>query len=72
MSLFLIVLTAVFLAGCALGAFVVLVLGIHTEQHRKTLHGHMAPPTVTSASTRRLLSTVSRPRPDDNLTKFAI
>lgn len=70
MSTFLILLIAVFAAGCALGAFAVILLGIRTEERHMTLHGHDDPRTVAGASTRRLLAHVSRP--DDDIAKYAI
>jgi hypothetical protein len=60
------ILLIVFLAGSALGAFAVLLLGIRTEERHMTLSGQ--PHTLASASTRRLLSPYGR-RPDDDTTE---
>jgi hypothetical protein len=62
-----ITLAAVFLAGCALGAFAVLLLGIRTEERHMSLHG--TPRTLAGASTRRVLAHVRQP--DDDAAKFA-
>lgn len=59
---------AVFLSGTALGVFVTLVIGIHTEERRMSLKGD--PQTPLSASTRQILVHVRKP--DNDITKFAI
>jgi hypothetical protein len=69
-SLLFVLLVAVFAGGCAVGALAVLVLGIHSEERHMTVHSHDAPHNMVGASTRRLLSTVSRR--DNDITKFAI
>lgn len=69
MSAFFVLLVAVFLGGCAVGAFAVFVLGIRSEERHMTVHGHAAPPNAAGASTRRFLGHVSRP--DNDITKFA-
>ncbi|HEU5159535.1 MAG TPA: hypothetical protein VFU43_21235 [Streptosporangiaceae bacterium] len=70
MSALFVLLVAVFIGGCAVGAFAVLVLGIRSEERHMTVHRHDAPRSVAGASTRRVLGHVSRP--DDDITRFAI
>lgn len=70
MSSFFVLLVAVFVGGCAVGAFAVFVLGIRSEERHMTVHHHDAPPNAAGASTRRLLGHVSRS--DHDTTKFAI
>jgi uncharacterized membrane protein len=62
------VIIGVFLAGGALGAFVTLVIGIHTEERHMSLKGD--PHTAASASTRRVLAHVRQS--DNDIAKFAI
>ena len=70
MSIFLVMLIAAFVGGCAVGAVAVLVHGIRSEERHMTLYRHDTPHNVASASTRRVLGHVSRP--DNDITKFAI
>jgi hypothetical protein len=63
-----VIITAVFLAGGVLGAFLTLVFGIHSEERHMSLKSD--PHTRSSATTRRLLAHVQTP--DDNMTKFAV
>jgi hypothetical protein len=67
-STFFVLLLVVFLSGCAFGAFVVLLVGIRTEERHESLHG--TPRTLAGTSTRRVLAHVRQP--DDDITKFAI
>jgi hypothetical protein len=69
-SVLFVLLAAVFVGGCAVGAFAVLVLGIHSEERHMTVHHHDAPHNAAGASTRRVLGHVSRP--DNDITKYAI
>ena len=61
------IIAAVFLAGGVLGVFVMLVLGIHAEERRKSLKS--GPQTAASSSTRQVLARVRRPGND--VTKFS-
>lgn len=68
----LISLVAVFVTGGALGALVVLVIGIHADERRKTLKGKAPAGTRLEAGTRRVLGVgvrnvaVPDDRPDRN------
>lgn len=62
------ILLGVFLSGAALGAFVVLVIGIYGDEHRMSLKAD--PHTPASSSARRALTYVRQPNKD--ITKFAI
>jgi hypothetical protein len=61
----LVMLLAVFLAGGAAGAFVTLLVGIHTEEHRMSLTSTARTP-ATSATRRCLGVTVRTQTPDEN------
>lgn len=63
-----VVILAVFLAGCALGVFVTLVVGIQGEERHRSLKSE--PQTTARASARRALAHVRQP--DNDITKFAI
>jgi hypothetical protein len=69
-SVLFVLLITVFIGGCTVGAFAILVLGIHSEERHMTVHRHDAPHNVAGASTRRVLGHVSRS--DNDITKFAI
>jgi len=57
-----ILLIAVLVAGCVIGVFVILLIGIRAEEHHMSLRG--APYTRTEAATRRVLSVgVRNPHP---------
>lgn len=64
-------LIAVFLSGGALGVFLFLLVGIHTEERRMSLTGTTR--TRTTASTRRLLGvTVRCQTPDETNTPHSL
>lgn len=48
------ILAATFLGGCTLGAFAVLVLGIHIEEHRR-IATHLARLTRSEAAARQVM-----------------